>query len=100
MRLIKKIMSLILVMGFTLADVPVSVSAEGETSWDTECVFGKQSMFKNASVHGEVAGMALPTVVKGGREAWEVQPGSWYHNSAFTDILIMTTEIFLLVKKD
>lgn len=57
-----------------------------EEQWDADCVLGKKNIMKNADVHGEVSGMGLPAVTKGGREGWEVQPASWYYNSAFVDV--------------
>ena len=78
-------MSLILVMGFCISAVPGTLSAE-DTTWDAQCMLGKQSTLKNASVYGAVTERVLPAVEKGGRQAWEVQPASWYNNSAYVDV--------------
>lgn len=79
----RRLMSLLLCLLMLFTNMSF-VSADNE--WDAECVLGKQSMFKNISVYGEVSGRLLPEVEKGGREAWEIQPASWYNNSAFVDV--------------
>jgi len=80
---IKRFMSLLLCFVMLL---PTMNFVSADTKWDAECVLGKQNMFKNASVYGEVSDRLLPAVEKGGREAWELQPASWYYNSAFVDV--------------
>ena len=51
----KKLLSLILVMGFCILAIPGAILAESE-KWDAECILGKQGTFKNVAVHSEVSG--------------------------------------------
>ena len=86
MKLTRSLISLFLILILCISVIPVNISAEDKIIWDAECVLKKQSVFRNMAVYGEVSGKELPAVVKGGQEAWEIQPASWYNNSVFVDV--------------